>query len=147
MYHYLYETFELHPRKDFWLLGGLHSYLMMRYVQEHYPDKKLFDFILRQPLAHFFLNKYHFTDLKFNDTFREFHEFILRKNLQQVPTTSKENLIKFNEQIGSPSQMGLFFNYLVTNGKFNLREFLDDLKNRETSGEELKSAFYTSFKP
>ena len=147
LYHYLYETFELHPRKDFWLLGGLHSYLMMRYVQEHYPDKKLFDFILRQPLAHFFLNKYHFTELKFNDTFREFHEFILRKNLQQAPTTSKEDLIKFNEQIGSPSQMGLFFNYLVTNGKFDLREFLDDLKSRKTSGEDLKTAFYTSFKP
>ena len=77
LYHYLYETLDLHPRKDYWLLGGLHTYLMMRYVEKHYPNQKLLELIMRQPIARFFLNKYKFKELKFNDTFKEFHEFIL----------------------------------------------------------------------
>ena len=60
LYQYLYETLDLHPREDFWILGGLHSYLMMQYVQEHYPNQKLLDLIMRQnSIARFFLKKYH----------------------------------------------------------------------------------------
>jgi len=39
LYHYLNELLPLHPRDDYWLLGGLHTYLMMRYMLENYPDK------------------------------------------------------------------------------------------------------------
>ena len=101
---------------------------MMQYVQEYYPNQKLLDLIMRQPLARFFLKKYHFTDLKFNDTFIEFHEFILRRNLQQALTQPKGELIKFNEQIGNPSQMGLLLHYLNAFKSIELNGFLNVFK-------------------
>ena len=142
LYQYLYETLDMHPRKDFWLLGGLHSYLMMQYVQEHYPNQKLLDLIMRQPIARFFLKKYHFTDLKFNDTFLEFHEFTLRRNLQQALTQSKEELIKFNEQIGNPSQMGLLLHYLNAFESIDLIGLFNRIQERNLTGEALKDEFY-----
>ena len=145
LYHYLNETLDLHPREDFWLLGGLHTYLMMRYVEEHYPDQKLLDLIMRQPVARFFLNKYHFTDLKFNDTFREFHEFILRRNLQQALLSPKDELIKFNEQIGNPSQMGLLLYYFDRIRPLKLREFIAEIHQNKLSGKPLEKEFYTLF--
>ena len=80
----------LHPREDYWLLGGIHTYLMMRYVIEYYPDKKLLGLVLRQPIAKFLLKKYHFKDLSFEDTFIEY-PFVLRRNLQQALITPKES--------------------------------------------------------
>ena len=145
LYHYLYETLDLHPRKDYWLLGGLHTYLMMRYVEKHYPNQKLLELIMRQPIARFFLNKYKFKELKFNDTFIEFHEFILRRNLQQSLTTSKEELIKFNEQIGNPSQMGLLLYYFNEIKPFPLQDFFTDLQQSNYSGEQLQAKFYALF--
>ena len=142
LYQYLYETLNLHPREDFWLLGGLHSYLMMQYVQEHYPDQKLLDLIMRQPIARFFLRKYHFTDLKFNDTFVQFHEFTLRRNLQQALTQPKEELIKFNEQIGNPSQMGLLLRYLNAFESIDLKGLFNRIKENNLTGEALKEEFY-----
>ena len=142
LYQYLYETLDLHPRDDFWLLGGLHSYLMMQYVQEYYPNQKLLDLIMRQPLARFFLKKYHFTDLKFNDTFIEFHEFILRRNLQQALTQPKGELIKFNEQIGNPSQMGLLLHYLNAFKSIELNGFFKRIQESNLTGQSLKNEFY-----
>ena len=142
LYQYLFETLNLHPRKDFWLLGGLHSYLMMQYVLEHYPNKKLLDLIMRQPIARFFLKNYHFTDLKFNDTFIEFHEFILRRNLQQALSSSKEELIKFNEQIGNPSHMGLLMHYLSAFESIDLKGLFNRTQENNLTGEALKDEFY-----
>ena len=142
LYQYLFETLNLHPRKDFWLLGGLHSYLMMQYVLEHYPNKKLLDLIMRQPIARFFLKNYHFTDLKFNDTFIEFHEFILRRNLQQSLSSSKEKLIKFNEQIGNPSHMGLLMHYLNAFESIDLKGLFNRTQENSLTGEALKDEFY-----
>ena len=142
LYQYLYETLDLHPREDFWLLGGLHSYLMMQYVQEHYPNQKLLDLIMRQPIARFFLKKYHFTDLKFNDTFVQFHEFTLRRNLQQALTQPKEELIKFNEQIGNPSQMGLLLHYLNAFEAIDLKVLFNRIQESNLTGEALKDEFY-----
>ena len=142
LYQYLYETLDLHPREDFWLLGGLHSYLMIQYVKEHYPNQKLLDLIMRQPIARFFLTKYHFTDLKFNDTFIEFHEFILRRNLQQALTQPKEELIKFNEQIGNPSQMGLLLHYLNAFESIDLKGFFKHIQESSLTGKALEDEFY-----
>ena len=145
LYHYLNEVLPLHPRKDFWLIGGLHSYLMMRYVLEYYPDKKLLGLVLRQPIAKFLLKKYHFIDLSFEDTFIEYHEFVLRRNLQQILTTPKEELIKFNEQIGSPSQMGLLINYGLNFSDKNITHLIEEIKSYKAKGLPLEEFFFNYF--
>lgn len=132
LYHYLNETLPLHPREDYWLIGGIHTYLMMRYVIEYYPDKKLLGLVLRQPIAKFLLKKYHFKDLSFEDTFIEYHGFVLRRNLQQALITPKEELIKFNEQIGTPSQMGLLLNYGVNFSDKDIAHFIAEIKIKPT---------------
>lgn len=141
LYHYLNELLPVHPRKDFWLISGLHTYLMMHYVHENYPNRKLLGLVLRQPIARFLLKKYSFKDLKFEDTFIEYHEFVLRKNLQQALNTPKEELIKFNEQIGTPSQMGLLLNYALAFDAIDLPAFIHKLRENNLTGKELETAF------
>ena len=145
LYHYLNETLPLHPREDYWLIGGIHAYLMMRFVIEYYPDKKLLGLVLRQPIAKFLLKKYHFKDLRFEDTFMEYHGFVLRRNLQQALFTPKEELIKFNEQIGSPSQMGLLLNYETNFRDKNIAQFIEEIKSNQYSGIELQEFFFNYF--
>ncbi|MEN8845109.1 MAG: hypothetical protein ABF261_02395 [Candidatus Arcticimaribacter sp.] len=147
LYHYLNELLPLHPREDYWLLGGLHTYLMMRYVIENYPDKKLLGLVLRQPIAKFLLKKYRFKDLNFEDTFVEYHEFVLRRNLQQALVTPKDQLIKFNEQIGSPSQMGLLINYVVEFSDKTIIDFIKEVKTKQYSGKDLQEFFFGFFNP
>ena len=145
LYHYLNEVLPLHPREDYWLLGGIHTYLMMRYVLEYYPDKKLLGLVLRQPIAKFLLKKYHFKDLSFEDTFIEYHGFVLRRNLQQTLTTPKEELIKFNEQIGSPSQMGLLINYGTNFSNKTIVHFIEEIKSNKFNGIALQEFFFDYF--
>ncbi|MGB0366998.1 MAG: hypothetical protein ACPGC8_05110 [Flavobacteriaceae bacterium] len=145
LYHYLNEVLPLHPREDYWLLGGIHTYLMMRYVLEYYPNKKLLGLVLRQPIAKFLLKKYHFKDLTFEDTFIEYHEFVLRRNLQQALATPKDELIKFNEQIGSPSQMGLLINYGVNFSDKNVADFIKEIKLNNYNGLALQEFFFDYF--
>lgn len=145
LYHYLNETLPLHPREDYWLIGGIHTYLMMRYVIEYYPDKKLLGLVLRQPIAKFLLKKYHFKDLSFEDTFIEYHGFVLRRNLQQALITPKEELIKFNEQIGTPSQMGLLLNYGVNFSDKDIVHFISEIKSNQLNGPELQEFFFDYF--
>ena len=147
LYHYLNELLPLHPREDYWLLGGLHTYLMMRYVIENYPDKKLLGLVLRQPIAKFLLKKYRFKDLNFEDTFVEYHEFVLRRNLQQALVTPKDQLIKFNEQIGSPSQMGLLINYVTEFSDKAVVDFIKEVKTKQYSGKDLQEFFFSFFNP
>lgn len=122
--HYLTENIALHPRDDFWLFGGIQTYLMMKYVQENYPNRALLELVMRQPLAKFFLSKYQFTQLTFEDTFIAFHEFMLRRNLQQPMLLNKEELVKFNEQIGNPSQLGSLFHYLEQTEAMDVSAFI-----------------------
>jgi hypothetical protein len=145
LYHYLNEILPLHPREDYWLIGGIHTYLMMRYVIEYYPNKKLLGLVLRQPIAKFLLKKYYFKDLSFEDTFIEYHGFVLRRNLQQALITPKEELIKFNEQIGSPSQMGLLLNYGINFSNKNITHFIAEIKSNQLSGPELCEFFFNYF--
>ena len=112
---------------------------------EYYPDKKLLGLVLRQPIAKFLLKKYHFKDLSFEDTFIEYHGFVLRRNLQQALITPKEELIKFNEQIGTPSQMGLLLNYVVNFSNKDIAHFIAEIKSNKLNGPELQEFFFDYF--
>lgn len=143
VHHYLTEIIVGHPREDFWLLGGLQTYLMMKFVQENYPNRALLELVMRQPLAKFFLNKYQFTQLTFEDTLIAYHEFMLRRNLQQPLLLSKEELIKFNEQIGNPSQMGSLFHYLEQTSALDMQKFIRAVVNNKNDSIPFTSLFFS----
>ena len=140
------ENFNLDSRKDYWFESGLYYYLMLKYLKNKYPNKLVLDEILKQPILRFFLKGYQISKLKSDDLFLHFHEFMVRRNLHQEITLPKNELTRYNEQIGIPSQNGLLFNYLINSFNLDMNEFLFIVKNENLSGTELKEKFENFFK-
>ena len=140
------ENFNLDSRKDYWFESGLYYYLMLKYLKNKYPDKLILDEILKQPILRFFLKGYQISKLKSDDLFLHFHEFMVRRNLHQEITLPKNELTRYNEQIGIPSQNGLLFNYLINSFNLDMNEFLFIVKKENLSGIELREKFEKFFK-
>ena len=139
------ENFNLDSRKDYWFESGLYYYLMLQYLKTKYPDKLILDELLKQPILRFFLKGYQISNLKSDDLFLHFHEFMVRRNLHQEITLPKNELTRYNEQIGTPSQSGLLFNYLINSFKLDMNEFLLIVKKENLSGNELVKKFEDFF--
>ena len=139
------ENFNLDSRKDYWFESGLYYYLMLQYLKTKYPDKLILDELLKQPILRFFLKGYQISNLKSEDLFLHFHEFMVRRNLHQEITLPKNELTRYNEQIGTPSQSGLLFNYLINSFKLDMNEFLLIVKKENLSGNELVKKFEDFF--
>ena len=140
------ENFNLDSRKDYWFESGLYYYLMLKYLKNKYPNKLILDEILKQPILRFFLKGYQISKLKSHDLFLHFHEFMVRRNLHQEITLPKNELTRYNEQIGIPSQNGLLFNYLINSFNLDMNEFLFIVKKENLSGIELREKFEKFFK-
>ena len=140
------ENFNLDSRKDYWFESGLYYYLMLKYLKNKYPNKLVLDEILKQPILRFFLKGYQISKLKSDELFLHFHEFMVRRNLHQEITLPKNELTRYNEQIGIPSQNGLLFNYLINSFNLDMNEFLFIVKKENLSGIELREKFEKFFK-
>ena len=140
------ENFNLDSRKDYWFESGLYYYLMLKYLKNNYPDKLILDEILNQPILRFFLKGYQISNIKSDDLFLHFHEFMVRRNLHQEITLPKNELTRYNEQIGIPSQNGLLFNYLINSFNLDMNEFLFIVKKENLSGSKLREKFEIFFK-
>jgi len=108
LWNYLEEQLQLDKREKHWVLGGLQTYLIIKYIEENYADQKFIGSLSTFP----FLNRYALADLYFNDSFLFFYEWTQSNNLQQADTVSKEKLLKFNEQKASPYHVGVGFRFL-----------------------------------
>ena len=140
------ENFNLDSRKDYWFESGLYYYLMLKYLKNNYPDKLILDEILKQPILRFFLKGYQISNIKSDDLFLHFHEFMVRRNLHQEITLPKNELTRYNEQIGIPSQNGLLFNYLINSFNLDMNEFLFIVKKENLIGLKLREKFENFFK-
>ena len=108
LHHYLNQRISVDLREKHWLIGGLQTYLIIKYIEKFYPNKKYLGRIADFKL----LKGYVFSDLKFNEGFIFYSEFMVRNNLHQSDFTSKEQLIKFNEKIASPYHVAIGFRFL-----------------------------------
>lgn len=106
--NYLKENLQLNPRNEAWIYDGIQVFLMMKYIDQHYPNVKMTG-ELAQLKA---LKSYHFITLPFNQQYNYLHMLMARKNLDQALNEPKNKLIKFNEQIANKYKAGLCFNYL-----------------------------------
>ena len=109
--HYLTEAFHVDPRENSWLTDGLHTLLIMEYVDQYYPDQKLLGAIPEQPLLPPFIKNYSLSKASFNYGFLYFNEYVLRNNIQQSSFTTKNKLIKLNERVAIPSHVAHGFRY------------------------------------
>ncbi|UYW02252.1 aminopeptidase [Flavobacterium agricola] len=104
-----YQNFNDNPRTETWIRDGYQTYLIMEYINTFYPGIKMMGNISNiKPLQYYNLFRHNF-----NDQFYLVYLLMARKNLDQPIGDSKENAIKFNEQIAGRYKSGLNFNYLA----------------------------------
>lgn len=105
---FLKETIFIDPRKERWVNDAIGYYLMIKYVDEHYPNQKL-----AGKLSQIWgLKNFHFAQMDFNEQYTLFSMLSVRKNIDQALTTQNDSLIKFNEKIANGYKAGLGMSYL-----------------------------------
>ena len=137
---YLKNSLRLDNRKDNWIYDGIQVYVMMKYIEQNYPNTKM----LGSASSFLLLKSYNLTNLDFNEQYSYFYMLMARKNLDQPLADPKNSLIKFNEQIASKYRAGLSFRYLdnylgdaVVSNSF--RQFYADNKEKQVSRYDLEA--------
>lgn len=106
---YMRETLFLDPRKDKWVSDAIVNYLMIRFVEEFYPDQKLLGKISNWWLV----RNFHLAQMDFNDQYSLLYMLMARSNRDQALATPNDSLIKFNQKIGNTYKAGLGLAYLA----------------------------------
>ncbi|CAM2947695.1 gluzincin family metallopeptidase [Flavobacterium frigoris] len=142
---YLKNSLHLDNRKDNWIYDGIQVYVMMKYIEQNYPNTKM----LGSASTFLLLKSYNLTNLDFNEQYSYFYMLMARKNLDQPLGDPKNSLIKFNEQIASKYRAGLSFRYLdnylggaaVTN---SIQQFYAENKEKQVSRNNFESTLKRS---
>ncbi len=125
--NYLNNTLIINPRKDQWVKDGIQIYLLMKYIEVHYPDMKLLG-----SLADIWgIRSFHAADLNFNEQYGLTYMHMARTNRDQPLSKSKDSLVKFNQNLANKYKAGVGLKYLddfINNGVLEpaLRNFVQD---------------------
>lgn len=106
--NYLLQTLNADPRKDKWVYDAISNYLLIKYVEENYPDMKLAGSFNRI----WGLKSFHFSQMDFNEQYTLYYMLMARKNIDQALSTPRDSLIKFNEKIALRNKAGIGLKYL-----------------------------------
>ncbi|WP_457615702.1 aminopeptidase [Lutibacter sp.] len=112
---YIDDVFIFNKREDFWLVSGLQTYLMIKYVEAYYPEVKAIGNISKI----WGLKNFNLAKISFNKKYPFVYQFAARKNLDQALTTQTDSLSNFNRKIVNKYKAGLGIKYLET--------YLDDV--------------------
>ncbi|TVZ55705.1 hypothetical protein OD91_0970 [Lutibacter sp. Hel_I_33_5] len=105
---YIENTLLVNKRKDYWLVDGLQTYLLMEYTQKFYPEVKLLG-----KISNFWgIRAFNFAKLNFNDKYPFIYQFSARKFFDQSLTTSADSLSNFNRKIINRYKSGLGLRYI-----------------------------------
>jgi hypothetical protein len=105
---YLKNTLKLDPRKDNWIYDGVQMQLIMKYINEYYPNERMMGNLGSFPV----LNTYNLFTININGQYNYLALLAARRNQDQPIGDPKSSFIKFNEQIAGKYKAGLGFNYL-----------------------------------
>ncbi|TYB79949.1 M1 family metallopeptidase [Bizionia myxarmorum] len=136
---YLENILLINPRTDQWLLDGMQTYYLMKYVDEFYPNMKL-----AGTLSDIFgLKSFHATQLDFNAQYSFLYMHMARQNIDQPLSMSKDSLLKFNENIANKYKAGVGLKYLddyLGNYKMTgtLLDYLNTNRNQEANTNNFK---------
>ncbi|WP_243414911.1 metalloprotease [Flagellimonas aquimarina] len=108
IHSFLKETLFLNPREERWVTDAIANYLMIKYVEEHYPKQKLAGKLSRL----WGFKSFHLAQMDFNEQYALFSMLSARKNIDQALTTPNDSLIRFNEKIANSYKAGLGMAYL-----------------------------------
>lgn len=105
---FLDETLFLDPRKERWVNDAIGNYLMIKYVEDHYPKQKLVG-----KLSNLWgFKNFHMAQMDFNEQYALLSMLSARKNIDQALSTPNDSLIKFNQKIANSYKAGLGMSYL-----------------------------------
>lgn len=126
---YIRESIFLNPRKEKWVADAVINYIMIKFVEEFYPDQKLLGKLSKGWL----IKGFHLAQMDFNEQYSFLYMFTARKNLDQALTTPNDSLIKFNQKIANTYKAGLGLAYLadytsVDNIDIAIKEFYEQFK-------------------
>ena len=138
--NYLTNTLELNPRKDHWLLGGLQTYYLMKYIEDNYPNIKLMGSLSKI----WGIKSFHAADLKFNDQYPFLFMNMARANLDQPLKMHKDSLLKFNKNIANKYKAGIGLKYLddYLNDSIvdsSIKGFLEDYKLKPATSKDFEN--------
>lgn len=105
---YLEETLFMDRRQERWVGDAIGYYLMIRFVEEYYPDQKLAGKLSKI----WGIKNFHFAQMDFNEQYALLSMLSARKNIDQALGTRNDSLIKFNEKIANAYRAGLGMSYL-----------------------------------
>lgn len=142
---YIEETIFLNPRKDKWVSDAIINYMMIRFVEEFYPDQKLLG-----KLSNFWLIRgSHLAQMDFNDQYSFLNMLSARRNLDQSLLTSNDSLIRFNQKIANTYKAGLGLAYLAEySGKDEvdnaIKEYFETFKLKKASPSDFEKILKTN---
>ena len=105
---YLENTLLVNRRNDAWILDGLQTFLMIKYVETFYPEMKAMGNISKI----WGVRKYSMAKLDFNDKYPFVYQFAARKNYDQALTKRADSLSNFNRKIVNKYKAGIGLQYL-----------------------------------
>ncbi len=106
--NFLENTLLVNPRKEQWLIDGMQTYFLMKYVDEQYPNMKLLG-----TLANIWgIRSFHAADLEFNEQYGLIYMHMARTNRDQPLTMAKDSLLKFNSNLANKYKAGVGLKYL-----------------------------------
>ena len=110
---YINQTLAIDKREEHWVIGGLHTYAMIKYIETFYPDQKFLGKLAEFKILNLtLLKKYSVAKLGFNDAYEFIYEFVENSNIHQADKQSKDKLSKFNEKIAGPNHVGVGLRYI-----------------------------------
>lgn len=138
--NYLENSLIINPRKDQWIIDGLQTYYLMKYVEEYYPNMKLAGSLSRI----WGIKSFHATQLDFNDQYAFLYMHMARENLDQPLTMEKDSLLKFNKNIANKYKAGVGLryvdNYINEDVLENsIKEYITKYTFKETSTTDFES--------
>ena len=109
LYSFVRETLYLNPRKEQWVHDAIVNYLLIKYVDEFYPGKKL----TGQFSNTWGFRGYNVAKMDFNDQYYYLQMASVRRNDHQALSTPNDSLTRFNQKIANRYKAGLGLAYLA----------------------------------
>ncbi|HLV40109.1 metalloprotease [Xanthomarina sp.] len=143
--NYLENILIINPRKDQWLIDGLQTYYLMKYVEENYPNMKLAGTLSKI----WGLKSFHATQLDFNDQYAFLYMHMAREGLDQPLSMEKDSLLKFNKNIANKYKAGVGLRYLDQYINENIlensiKEYISEYTFKETKTSDFETLLKTN---
>ena len=105
---YLEESLYVNPRKERWITDGLAYYLMIKFVEDYYPNEKLVGKLSKI----WGIRGFQLAKKDFNFQYYWLQMLSTRSNIDQSLSTPNDSLIIFNQKIANRYKAGLGLSYL-----------------------------------